>query len=143
MIEYKEFRSELIEEICRIYQENQWRNYLGDKDKLSRAFERSLYVLGAFDEGNLVGFMRCVGDSEYILYVQDLIVKPTHYRQGIRKALILCLVVTTFLYAVLADERDNKSRATLAPNDAELASRLCFSHTNLPIFRSTPRPTQR
>lgn len=88
MIEYKEFRSELIEEICRIYQENQWRNYLGDKDKLSRAFERSLYVLGAFDEGNLVGFVRCVGDSEYILYVQDLIVKPTHYRQGIGKALM-------------------------------------------------------
>ena len=86
MIEYKEFRSELIEEICRIYQENQWRNYLGDKDKLSRAFERSLYVLGAFDEGNLVGFVRCVGDSEYILYVQDLIVKTNALPAGDRKS---------------------------------------------------------
>lgn len=88
MIEYKEFRSELINEVYSIYEENQWKSYLGDKEKLSRAFEQSLYLLGAFEEGNLVGFVRCIGDSEYILYVQDLIVKPSYYRQGIGKALM-------------------------------------------------------
>lgn len=114
MIEYKEFRSELIEEICRIYQENQWRNYLGDKDKLSRAFERSLYVLGAFEEGNLVGFVRCVGDSEYILYVQDLIVKPTHYRQGIGKALMERVsekYSSVRQFVLITDEDDEGSNA--------------------------------
>ena len=114
MIEYKEFRSELIDEICRIYQENQWRNYLGDKDKLSRAFERSLYVLGAFDEGNLVGFVRCVGDSEYILYVQDLIVKPTHYRQGIGKALMARMsekYSSVRQFVLITDEDDEGSNA--------------------------------
>ena len=55
MIEYKEFRSELINEVYSIYEENQWKSYLGDKEKLSRAFEQSLYLLGAFEEGNLVG----------------------------------------------------------------------------------------
>lgn len=50
--------------------------------------------------------------------------QPGNVVEILRFLIGLCPVVTTFLYAVLADERDNKSRATLAPNDAELASRL-------------------
>lgn len=36
----------------------------------------------------------------------------------------LCPIVAMFLFAVLSDERDNKSRTSSAPNDIELASRL-------------------
>ena len=88
MIEYKEFGSELIDEVYRIYQESQWNEYLKDRDRLVRAFDRSQYILGAFDEGKLVGFVRCVGDSEFILYVQDLVVKPLYQRQGIGRELM-------------------------------------------------------
>lgn len=88
MIEYKKFSSELIDEVYEIYEANKWENYLNDKERLSGAFERSVYILGAFENDRLVGFVRCVGDSEYILYVQDLIVKPSHQRKGIGRELI-------------------------------------------------------
>ena len=88
MIEYKEIRSEFIEEAYKIYEENQWESYLNDKDKLNRSFENSLYIVGAFEDNRLVGFVRCVGDAEYILYVQDLIVKPEYQRKGIGKELM-------------------------------------------------------
>lgn len=114
MIEYKEFRSELINEVYSIYEENQWKSYLGDKEKLSRAFEQSPYLLGAFEEGNLVGFVRCIGDSEYILYVQDLIVKPSYYRQGIGKALMARVAEkysSVRQFVLITDEDDEASNA--------------------------------
>ncbi len=83
MIRYERFGPERIEEAYEIYEENGWTAYLGDREKLVRAFENSLYLLGAFEDDRLIGFVRCVGDEEYILYVQDLIVRPSHQRQGI------------------------------------------------------------
>ena len=88
MIEYKEFGSELIDEAYQIYEQNGWASYLNNKEKLIKAFEQSLYILGAFEKDVLVGFVRCVGDAEYIIYVQDLIVSPSHQRTGIGKELM-------------------------------------------------------
>ena len=88
MIEYKSFGSERIEEIYKIYEENEWSSYLGDKEKLVHAFDNSLYILGAFDEDRLIGFVRCVGDDEYIVYVQDLVVLSAYHRKGIGRELM-------------------------------------------------------
>ena len=88
MIEYRKFGPERIEEACRIYEEIGWRSYLGDMDKLISAFERSDLIIGAFDDEYLVGFVRCICDGEYILFVQDLIVRTAYRRQGIGKALM-------------------------------------------------------
>lgn len=88
MIEYREFGSELVDEVYQLYEKNEWESYLGDKDKLCRAFDKSRFIIGAFDEGHLVGFARCVGDDEYIVYVQDLIVDPSYQRRGIGKQLM-------------------------------------------------------
>lgn len=54
-----------------------------DDEKLIRSFDNSLYIMGAFDDNKLVGFIRCVGDAEHILVVQDLIVEPEYQQQGI------------------------------------------------------------
>ena len=54
-----------------------------DDEKLIRAFDNSLYTLGAFDDCKLIGFIRCVGDGEHILLVQDLIVNPEYQQCGI------------------------------------------------------------
>lgn len=83
MIDYKEFGSEYLEQIKSIYEAEQWCAYLRDDDKLKRAFDKSLYLLGAFDGDKLVGFIRCVGDGEHILLVQDLIVAPSYQKRGI------------------------------------------------------------
>lgn len=83
MISYKEFTSEMIESIKEIYKKESWNAYLKDDEKLMRAFDNSLYTLGAFDDYKLIGFIRCVGDGEHILVVQDLIVDPEYQQHGI------------------------------------------------------------
>ncbi len=83
MIEFKEFDSSKIEEVKKIFKKESWNAYLHDDNKLIKAFDKSLYILGAFDEGNLVGLIRCVGDGEHVLVVQDLIVDKEYQKQGI------------------------------------------------------------
>lgn len=83
IINYKEFDSSKIEEVKIVYKEESWNAYLKDDYKLVRAFDNSLYILGAFDEEKLVGFIRCVGDGEHILMVQDLIIMPEYQKMGI------------------------------------------------------------
>lgn len=83
MITFKIFGEELIEEVKEIYQSSGWSAYLGDDEKLKRAFANSLYTLGVFDDGRLIGFVRCVGDGEHIVLVQDLIIRPEYQKQGL------------------------------------------------------------
>ena len=88
MIEYKELTSDALEAIKALYQQHGWLAYLRDDEKLKRAFDQSLYTIGAYDGGELAGFVRCVGDGQHIVLVQDLIVAVSHQRQGIGKALM-------------------------------------------------------
>lgn len=84
MINYKEFNFlDYAETIKAIYEKEEWYAYLGNDEKLKHAFENSLYRMGAFEDGQLIGFIRCVGDGEHILLVQDLIVSPEYQKQGI------------------------------------------------------------
>lgn len=83
MINYKEIDSSMIEEVKEIYRKESWNAYLKDDEKLIRAFNNSLYTLGAFEDSQLIGFIRCVGDGEHILLVQDLIINPEYQQRGI------------------------------------------------------------
>lgn len=80
---FKEFGSEELSRVKEIYQEMSWTSYLGDDEKLSSAFENSLDILGVFDDEKLVGFIRCVGDGQHILLVQDLIIAKAYQKQGL------------------------------------------------------------
>ncbi len=88
MIEYRTFGLEQLTQILDIYRKAGWTAYLSEEDKMARAIQNSLYLCGAFDGGRLAGFVRCVGDGEHILYVQDLIVDEPYKRQGIGKSLL-------------------------------------------------------
>lgn len=84
MIEYKEFKfSDYKDAIKDIYKSESWNTYLTNDDKLERAFNNSLLTVGAFKEGKMLGFVRCVGDGEHIVLVQDLIVERSFQKQGI------------------------------------------------------------
>lgn len=87
-MEYRIFGSERVADVLEIYEDSLWRAYLNDDTALCRALDRSLYLLGAFDGERLVGFVRCVGDGEHIVYVQDLIVHSAYRRQGVGTALL-------------------------------------------------------
>ena len=83
MYTYKEFGPECLQSVKNIYQQEGWNSYLHNDASLKRAFEKSLLRLGAFDNDQLVGFVRCVGDGEHVVIVQDLIVSPPYQKQGI------------------------------------------------------------
>ena len=92
-MELREFNfNEYLEDIKRIYKSANWLAYLKDDEKLKRAFKNSIYLLGAFEQNKLIGFIRCLGDGEHIVIVQDLIVDPNYYRQGIGTDLFLSLI---------------------------------------------------
>mgnify|MGYP001041620238 CR=1 FL=1 len=114
MINYKEFDSKLIESVKDIYRKESWNSYLKDDEKLVKAFDNSLYILGAFDDNNLIGFVRCVGDGEHVLLVQDLIIDKEYQKRGIGSHLFKTIMkkyadVRMFLVITdLEDEVDNK-----------------------------------
>lgn len=113
-ISYRVFGVELIDQVINIYEKNGWIAYLNDLEKLKRAYENSMYVFGAFDDDSLVGFIRCVGDGEHIVFIQDLIVDPDYHRQGIGKKLyslasIHFKDVRTFLLITDADDTRSNS----------------------------------
>ncbi|MBM7636988.1 GNAT family N-acetyltransferase [Streptococcus saliviloxodontae] len=83
MIHFQSFGSEQISRVETIYAEMGWTNYLGNTRQLTKAFDQSLDILGVFDGAKLVGFIRCVGDGEHILMVQDLIVAKAYQQQGL------------------------------------------------------------
>ena len=87
MITYKEFGCEYLDQVMTLYNSEGWDIYTEPK-RIKRAFENSLYILGAFEGERLIGFIRCLGDGEFDMYVSDLIVDKDHRRQGIGKALL-------------------------------------------------------
>lgn len=86
MITYKEFGNECIEQVMTIYRAEGWNLYT-EPEKVMRAFDKSLFVFGAFEQKKLLGFIRCLGDGEYDVCVSDFIVDRPYRRQGIGKAL--------------------------------------------------------
>ena len=114
MIIYKEFDSSFIESVKDIYRKESWKSYLKDDARLVRAFDRSLNILGAFDNDELGGFIRCIGDGEYTLIVQDLIVRREYQQRGIGTYLFKTILqkyseVRMFIVITdIEDEVDNK-----------------------------------
>lgn len=113
MISYREFDyNDNFEDIKKIYKNENWTAYLQDDFKLKNAFKNSIYLLGAFDNEKLIGFIRCVGDCEHIVLVQDLIVDNKYKRKGIGTKL---LAITSEKYSnvrmfcLITDINDNIS----------------------------------
>ncbi|WP_250229480.1 GNAT family N-acetyltransferase [Anaeropeptidivorans aminofermentans] len=109
MIHYKEIDSSMFESIKEIYRKESWNTYLKDDEKLIRVFNTSLYMLGAFDDSKLIGFIRCVGDGEHILLVQDLIVDPKYQKKGIGTFLFKTVMekyAEARMFMVITDKND-------------------------------------
>ena len=114
MIEYKQLTSVSLKEIKALYQQHGWLAYLHDDEKLVRAFDQSLYALGAYDKEELIGFVRCVGDGEHIVLVQDLIVAPDYQRTGIGRALMKQIFekyADVRMFMLVTDAQDENANA--------------------------------
>ena len=76
------------EAVLEIYKSVGWTIYASNPEKLRRAFENSLCILGAYDGDTLVGILRAVGDGETVVFLQDILVRPDKQGQGIGRKLM-------------------------------------------------------
>lgn len=79
-----------VDEYLGIRDKVKWRKLLPEQAK--KALDNSLYVVAAYDDDQLVGMGRVVGDGAVICYVQDLIVVPAYQGQGVGSAVLDTLI---------------------------------------------------
>ncbi len=71
------------EGLVQLYNDIGWHNYIQDTKKLERAFINSTFIVSAWEEEKLIGVLRAVGDSETIMYIQDILVRKIYQNKGI------------------------------------------------------------
>ena len=74
--------------VLALYDSVSWSNYTNRPQQLEQAFHQSLFVMAAYDDEELVGLIRAVGDGLTIIFIQDLLVYPHYQRQGIGRSLL-------------------------------------------------------
>lgn len=87
-MEIKEYKEYQEAEIQTLYAAVGWTAYTEDLPALERGFQNSLLVLAAYEDGELIGLIRAVGDGATVVFVQDLLVAPQKQRQGVGTALL-------------------------------------------------------
>ena len=83
--EYKEYKTE---EIRRLYTEVGWIAYTENMPALEHGYKNSLLVLAAYENDELLGIIRAVGDGYTVVFIQDILVFPDKQRKGVGTALL-------------------------------------------------------
>lgn len=91
-MEIKEYRTYNEAEILSLYASVGWTAYTDHPDVLRKGFENSMLTLSAYEEDQLLGIIRTVGDGHTIVFVQDILVFPEHQRKGIGSALLQAIL---------------------------------------------------
>ena len=87
-MEIKEYKTYREEEILRLYAAVGWKAYTEDPEALRQGYAHSLLVLGAYENGELLGIIRAVGDGSTVVFIQDILVYPDKQRKGVGTALL-------------------------------------------------------
>lgn len=78
MINYKENYQIDKSDLEKLYSSVGWAAYTKNLDVLKKAISHSLHVISAWDEDELVGLIRVIGDGFTIIYIQDILVHPDY-----------------------------------------------------------------
>ncbi|MFK7948428.1 MAG: GNAT family N-acetyltransferase [Saprospiraceae bacterium] len=94
MIQYKNISNPTIHQVAilDIYNNVGWTNYTKSPEILFKGINASLCTFAAFDNDNLVGLIRVIGDGQTIIYIQDILVKKAYQQQGIGQQLLKLIV---------------------------------------------------
>ena len=91
-MEIKEYTKFNANEILDLYTQVGWTAYTENMPALERGYENSLLILAAYENDELRGIIRVVGDGATIILVQDILVYPKYQRQGIGTALLKAIL---------------------------------------------------
>lgn len=87
-MEIKEYTRYQEDEIFRLYSQVGWTAYTENMAALKQGFQNSLLTLAAYENNELLGIVRVVGDGFTIVFVQDILVFPAKQRQGVGTSLL-------------------------------------------------------
>lgn len=87
-MEFSEEKKIDLDALFSLYTAVGWSAYTKDIQQLAMGVQQSLKVITVWDEQQLIGLIRSVGDGETILYIQDLLVHPAYQNKGIGTQLI-------------------------------------------------------
>ena len=87
-MEIREYIDFNIDEIRRLYSEVGWTAYTENMPALEQGYKNSMLVLAAYEDDELLGIIRAVGDGFTIVFIQDILVFPEKQRQGVGTALL-------------------------------------------------------
>lgn len=102
MINIKENNRD-IDEFNQLYEAVGWGAYT-NKDIVKKALDNTFYSVSVYNEGEIVGFGRLIGDSVCFMYIQDVMVKPEFQNQKIGS-----LIMTKLLEKVKELKQENPS----------------------------------
>ncbi len=91
-MEIREYTVYNEDEIKRLYTSVGWKAYTDNMPALRKGYENSLFVLAAYENDELIGIIRAVGDGVTIVFIQDIIVRPENQRRGTGTALLKALL---------------------------------------------------
>ena len=57
-------------------------------EQAHKALDHTIYSISAFDEGEIVGMGRLVGDGAMVWYIQDVIVLPPYRQVGVGSTIV-------------------------------------------------------
>ncbi|XAS67166.1 GNAT family N-acetyltransferase [Micrococcaceae bacterium Sec5.7] len=80
------------DEVVELYESVGWMAYTVNPDLLLGALQGSHSIVTARDDGRLVGLARAISDGVSIVYLQDILVRPTAQRQGVGRQLVSILL---------------------------------------------------
>ena len=87
-MEIREYKTYYEPEILRLYASVGWTAYIDQPEVLRKGFENSMLTFASYEDDQLLGIIRTVGDGHTIVFVQDILVFPEHQRKGIGSALL-------------------------------------------------------
>ena len=87
-MEIREYTKYEEEQILNLYASVGWTAYTDHPETLKKGFENSMLTLAAYEDGQLLGLIRTVGDGQTIVFIQDILVYPQHQRKGVGSALM-------------------------------------------------------
>ena len=72
-MDIREYREYKAADVLHLYASVGWTAYTDDPAALERGFRHSLLVLAAWEDGELAGLIRAVGDGATIVFIQDIL----------------------------------------------------------------------
>lgn len=87
-MEIKEYTKYNGDEIQELYSQVGWTSYTENLKVLEQGYQHSLLVLAAYENDELLGIVRVVGDGFTVILIQDILVYPKYQRQGVGTALL-------------------------------------------------------